>query len=122
MTELVGCIEFHVTSERNLLLYPKNEMFALIPRYAHRPINPDDPPALKQSRPDHPYRTVGCVFNHKSFYANSQVQERSLAWERARVQREIAFEKINVQYSVLYIKNNVVTFRLVIGYLKCLGP
>lgn len=41
-------------------------------RYAHRPINPDDPPALKQSRPDHPYRTVGCVFNHKSFYANSQ--------------------------------------------------
>lgn len=41
-------------------------------RYAHRPINPDDPPALKQSRADHPYRTVGCVFNHCSFYANSQ--------------------------------------------------
>jgi len=41
-------------------------------RYAHRPINPDDPPALKQSRADHPYRTVGCVFNHRSFYANSQ--------------------------------------------------
>lgn len=41
-------------------------------RYAHRPVNPDDPPALKQSRPDHPYRTVGCVFNHRTFYANSQ--------------------------------------------------
>ena len=50
-------------------------MISLTGRYAHRPINPDDPPALKQSRPDHPYRTVGCVFNHKSFYANSQVQE-----------------------------------------------
>lgn len=41
-------------------------------RYAHRSVNPDDPPALKQSRPDHPYRTVGCVFNHRTFYANSQ--------------------------------------------------
>ncbi|CAH3025955.1 unnamed protein product [Porites evermanni] len=41
-------------------------------RYAHRPVNPDDPPALKQSRPEHPYKTVGCVFNHQSFYANSQ--------------------------------------------------
>lgn len=47
---------------------------ALIYRYAHRPINPDDLPALKQSRPEHPYRTVGCVFNHQSFYANSQVR------------------------------------------------
>jgi len=53
-------------------------------RYAHRPINPDDPPALKQSRPDHPYRTVGCVFNHKSFYANSQVQELNFSLATGR--------------------------------------
>ena len=53
----------------------------LLDRYAHRPVNPDDPPALKQSRPDHPYRTVGCVFNHRTFYANSQVRNQITAWE-----------------------------------------
>ncbi|XP_032225955.2 centrosomal protein of 76 kDa [Nematostella vectensis] len=42
-------------------------------RYVHRPINPDDPPLDKQqARPVHPYHTVGCVFNHQEFYANSQ--------------------------------------------------
>lgn len=59
-------------------------MMSLTGRYAHRPINPDDPPALKQSRPDHPYRTVGCVFNHKSFYANSQVQELNFSLATGR--------------------------------------
>lgn len=50
----------------------------LIYRYSHCPINPDDPPALKQSSPGHPYKTVGCVFNHQSFYANSQVTENKV--------------------------------------------
>lgn len=47
--------------------------FILIVRYIHKAttvngmlVNP--PPA-----PKHPYRTIGCVFNHKSFYANIQV-------------------------------------------------
>ncbi|XP_078607268.1 centrosomal protein of 76 kDa-like [Branchiostoma floridae x Branchiostoma japonicum] len=41
-------------------------------RYSHQPINPDDPPAVEQPRPQYPYRSVGCVFNHQVFYANSQ--------------------------------------------------
>ncbi|KAK3086421.1 hypothetical protein FSP39_018251 [Pinctada imbricata] len=41
-------------------------------RYIHQPINPDAPPLDKQHRPKYPYKTVGCVFNHQSFYANNQ--------------------------------------------------
>jgi centrosomal protein CEP76 len=49
-------------------------------RYVHSPINPDDSPAEPQPVPNYPYRTVGCLFNHQSFYANSQVSmsERQL--------------------------------------------
>ncbi|XP_074644636.1 centrosomal protein of 76 kDa-like [Tubulanus polymorphus] len=41
-------------------------------RYVHQPINPNDPPSVPQPKPEYPYRTIGCVFNHKNFYANSQ--------------------------------------------------
>ncbi|XP_055892466.1 centrosomal protein of 76 kDa-like [Biomphalaria glabrata] len=41
-------------------------------RFLHVPINPNAPPLDKLSRPNYPYKTVGCVFNHQSFYANSQ--------------------------------------------------
>ncbi|XP_043923127.1 centrosomal protein of 76 kDa [Protopterus annectens] len=41
-------------------------------RYIHKPINPDDPPLVEQPKPTYPYRTVGCVFNHQSFFANCQ--------------------------------------------------
>lgn len=41
-------------------------------RYIHQPVNPDDPPSVQQPRPQYPYRTLGCIFNHQSFYANSQ--------------------------------------------------
>ena len=27
----------------------------------------------KKERPKHPYKTIGCVFNHRTFYANTQV-------------------------------------------------
>lgn len=46
---------------------------ACLYRYVHCPIDPDEPPAVPQPLPKYPYRTVGCVFNHQSFYANSQV-------------------------------------------------
>ncbi|CAN0159045.1 unnamed protein product [Lampetra planeri] len=42
-------------------------------RYAHRPINLDDPPlprAQQQQQQHHPYRTLGCAYNHRAFYAN----------------------------------------------------
>ncbi|KAE8598300.1 hypothetical protein XENTR_v10016791 [Xenopus tropicalis] len=41
-------------------------------RYVHKPINPDDPPMVEQPKPLYPYKTIGCVFNHKRFLANSQ--------------------------------------------------
>ncbi|XP_064164700.1 centrosomal protein of 76 kDa [Anguilla rostrata] len=41
-------------------------------RYLHRPIDPDAPPLAPQPKPSHPYRTVGCVFNHEAFLANCQ--------------------------------------------------
>ncbi|XP_064610638.1 centrosomal protein of 76 kDa-like isoform X2 [Liolophura sinensis] len=41
-------------------------------RYIHNPIDPDEAPMGKQHQPKHPYRTIGCVFNHQNFYANCQ--------------------------------------------------
>lgn len=41
-------------------------------RYVHLYLNPDDPPLHKNLVLKHPYNTVGCVFNHRSFYANVQ--------------------------------------------------
>lgn len=41
-------------------------------RYVHRPIDPDAPPMVPQPKPTYPYRTIGCVFNHKAFLANCQ--------------------------------------------------
>ncbi|KAL4235276.1 Centrosomal protein of 76 kDa [Mactra antiquata] len=41
-------------------------------RYIHEAIDPNAPPMDKQHRPKYPYKTVGCVFNHHSFYANNQ--------------------------------------------------
>lgn len=44
-------------------------------RYQHTSIDPDDPPLDKLSLNNirHPYRTIGCLFNDRSFYANIQV-------------------------------------------------
>uniref|UniRef100_A0A9J8C3Q6 Centrosomal protein 76 n=1 Tax=Cyprinus carpio carpio TaxID=630221 RepID=A0A9J8C3Q6_CYPCA len=41
-------------------------------RYLHRPIDPDAPHIVPQPKPTHPYRTLGCVFNHKMFLVNCQ--------------------------------------------------
>lgn len=41
-------------------------------RYLHQMIDPDDPPLEKNLLVKHPYRTVSCLFNHKTFYANIQ--------------------------------------------------
>lgn len=41
-------------------------------RYVHLYLNPDDPPLQKNIVVKHPYKTVGCVFNHRNFYANVQ--------------------------------------------------
>jgi len=42
-------------------------------RYPHVPVDPDDLPIRPGLKPPYPYKTVGCVFNHEYFYANSQV-------------------------------------------------
>ena len=41
-------------------------------RYSHHLIDLDDAPSLKFTRCMHPFKTVGCAYNHKSFYANVQ--------------------------------------------------
>ena len=40
-------------------------------RYHHPVFDPNDQAGKPIPAPSHPYRTVGCVFNHQSFYANS---------------------------------------------------
>ncbi|KAL8560893.1 Centrosomal protein of 76 kDa [Nucella lapillus] len=45
-------------------------------RFVHEPVNPMAPPMGKRERPKHPYKTIGCVFNHRTFYANAQTSER----------------------------------------------
>ncbi|XP_066539599.1 centrosomal protein of 76 kDa isoform X2 [Hoplias malabaricus] len=41
-------------------------------RYLHQTIDPNAPPLAPQPKPTYPYRTLGCVFNHKAFLANCQ--------------------------------------------------
>lgn len=41
-------------------------------RYLHQPVDPEAPPLVPQPKPTYPYRTIGCVFNHKTFLANCQ--------------------------------------------------
>ena len=41
-------------------------------RYVHPEFDPTTQAGKPLPPPIHPYRTVGCVFNHKSFYANAQ--------------------------------------------------
>ncbi|XP_017555926.1 centrosomal protein of 76 kDa [Pygocentrus nattereri] len=41
-------------------------------RYLHQPKDPEAPPLVPQPKPTYPYRTLGCVFNHKTFLANCQ--------------------------------------------------
>ena len=42
-------------------------------RFIHEPVDPMAPPMAKKERAKHPYKTIGCVFNHRAFYANNQV-------------------------------------------------
>ena len=41
-------------------------------RYPHLRVNPNDPPTIKQPATTHPFKVVGCAYNHKCFYANTQ--------------------------------------------------
>ncbi|KFV61021.1 Centrosomal protein of 76 kDa, partial [Dryobates pubescens] len=41
-------------------------------RYIHIPVNPDAPPLVEQPKLQHPYRTIGCIFNHQKFLGNCQ--------------------------------------------------
>ena len=52
-------------------------LFVLLLRYQHTSVDPDDPPLDKLSLNNirHPYRTIGCLFNDRSFYANIQVDQ-----------------------------------------------
>jgi len=41
-------------------------------RYSHHIVNPNDPPITKQPENKYNFKSIGCVYNHKSFYANCQ--------------------------------------------------
>jgi len=45
----------------------------LLYRFSHKPVDPDHPAGVPVPQLEHPYRTIGCVFNHQSFFANCQV-------------------------------------------------
>ncbi|XP_065675020.1 centrosomal protein of 76 kDa-like isoform X1 [Hydra vulgaris] len=40
-------------------------------RYLHRAVDPNESNVLLE-KPEHPFVTIGCLFNHETFYANSQ--------------------------------------------------
>ena len=44
-------------------------------RFAHKRVNPNDPPAVKQPINSHPYKIVGCIYNHACFFANTQPRD-----------------------------------------------
>ena len=45
----------------------------LFDRFSHKSVDPDHPAGVPVPQLEHPYRSIGCVFNHQSFYANCQV-------------------------------------------------
>ncbi|KAK7481686.1 hypothetical protein BaRGS_00027059 [Batillaria attramentaria] len=45
-------------------------------RFVHEPVDPMAPPMGKRERASYPYKTIGSVFNHRSFYANTQASDR----------------------------------------------
>ena len=47
--------------------------FCVLFRYMHQTIDPNQPPSVPHVKPQYPYKTVGCVFNHECFFANCQV-------------------------------------------------
>lgn len=44
-------------------------------RFLHPKFDPNTQAGTPVPLPSHPYRTVGCVFNHKTFYANAQLSD-----------------------------------------------
>ena len=53
-------------------------LLVVVPRYLHVPVDPDDLPIKPGLKPPYPYKTIGCLFNHESFFANSQVHITSI--------------------------------------------
>ncbi len=58
-------------------------MHFILRRYQHTSIDPDDPPLDKLSLNNirHPYKTIGCLFNDRSFYANIQVKRKPIGYK-----------------------------------------
>ena len=57
-------------------------------RYRHVPFDPNNQAGAPPTSPTHPYRTVGCLFNHASFLANTQPSDSALTcrfdlWNRS---------------------------------------
>ena len=59
-------------------IYVPIKVLSLFNRFSHKPVGPDHPAGVPVPQPQHPYRTLGCVFNHRSFYANCQVRNVQL--------------------------------------------
>ena len=47
-------------------------------RYRHAHFDPNVQAGSPPPKPAHPYRTIGCIFNHTSFYANAQPSDSVL--------------------------------------------
>ena len=48
-------------------------MVGFLCRFCHQSVDPSHHPGpVRLPRPSHPYRTIGCVFNHHAFLANIQ--------------------------------------------------
>ena len=103
-------IQLNISKVMNKCFLVLCSCFVLSYRYLHKPIQISD---LSLSKHPYPYRTVGCVFNHKSFYANIQVSMRFwLLFEKmffsnlnilfVQTDEKFFWSKKNMKFSVNY--------------------
>lgn len=87
----------------------------LLFRYLHAPFDPNQQAGLPLPLPTHPYRTIGCVFNDKYFYANCQPSD-NITTCRFELQNTSHWKALSTE-AIRYLNNLLANHRY-INYTK----